>query len=81
MSMEKVSLFGKNDAEEEDDATASSDAPNVPLSPMKKTKEVEAVLSQYDDYESKLIALAQIMKKDRKKTKSLKQALIKEIEK
>lgn len=67
------------------DSTSENDEPRVipqpPLSPMKKAEEIEAVLNQYDDNESKLIALAQIIKKDRKKNKTLKQALALELQK
>ena len=38
------------------------ETPDIPLSPMRKAEEIERVLSQYEDSDSKLIALAQIMK-------------------
>ena len=66
MSMEKISLFQKSTGEDDDETEDSITTPNVPLSPMKKPKEVDELLQQYQDNESKLIALAQIMKKDRK---------------
>lgn len=78
--MNQLSLF-PNRSEEGEGEEGVATSPSVPLSPMKKSKEVESILQQYDDNESKLIALAQIMKKDRKKMKSIKQALIIEIEK
>lgn len=35
---------------------------DAPLSPIKKTEDVENALDQYEDNDSKLIALAQIIK-------------------
>lgn len=79
--MEKIDMLEESNStiatEEEHRAEATAPAP---LSPMKKAKEIEFALNQENDDESKLLALAQIIKKDRKKHKTLKQALAKEIE-
>jgi hypothetical protein len=66
--MEEVNLFtnNKNSENDNDDDGSPIVPPEVPLSPMKKTEQVETILDEYDDEQSKLLALAQIMKKDRK---------------
>ena len=77
--MERLDLFKKESSESIEEIR--TDIPIPPLSPMKRGEEIEQVLSQYEDSDLKLIALAKIMKKDRKKMKSINQALVKEIEK
>lgn len=80
--MEQINLFTKGEnGQDEDDDNQPATPPVVPLSPMKKVEEIEHVLNQCEDTESKLIALAQLMKKDRKKNKMLNKALTKEIQK
>jgi seryl-tRNA synthetase len=79
--MEELKMFKTSTENPEQKPSELPSPPNVPLSPMKKASDVENILDQWDDSESKIIALAQIMKKDRKKNKTLKLALAQEITK
>ena len=74
-------MFGSDGETTPSESDKAKEAPEAPLSPMKKGEEVDKVLNQCSDSDSKLIALAQIMKKDRKKMKVIKQALAQEIQK
>ena len=77
----ELNLFDRDKNGVEGEEPQSPTAPTVPLSPMKKAEEIELVLQQYDDNESQILAIREIIKKDRKKTRALKQALVSEMDK
>lgn len=61
--------------------SSNSDIPPAMPSPSKRVEEIEGMLATCKSPEEKIIALAKIMKKERKKLKTVKKALVDEIEK